>query len=59
MASRQRVKYPLCAKRVRVIEKQLREMYALKGLIPTGMSAYTDADAFRRIRFAKREACFS
>jgi hypothetical protein len=31
MNPRQLSKYPLCAKRVRTIEKQFREMYVLKG----------------------------
>jgi hypothetical protein len=31
MASRQRAKFPFCAKRIRAIERQLREMYVLKG----------------------------
>jgi|HubBroStandDraft_2_1064218.scaffolds.fasta_scaffold2016635_1 hypothetical protein len=31
MASRQRAKFPHCAKQIRTIEKQLRETYALKG----------------------------
>ena len=31
MNPKQQRKYPLCAKRVRTIEKQLREVYALKG----------------------------
>jgi hypothetical protein len=31
MSSRQRTKYPRCEKRIRTIEKQLRETYVLKG----------------------------
>ena len=31
MNPRQQNKYPVCAKRVRAIEKQFREMYVLKG----------------------------